>query len=238
MSRIVGITCGTLVAREDRVAKQALNRAYVRAVEQAGGIPIALPVTGDEELLHRCLEIVGGLLLTGGVDVAPAHYGRPPHPAEEVDPDRDAAELPLIREAVRRDMPIFAICRGIQALNVALGGSLYQDLPSEWPSEICHQQTQQGIARSAFSHAVTIEADSRLRSIAGADTIRTNSMHHQALRDVAAMLRVTAHAPDGVIEAAEAPDARYVVAVQFHPEETAPHDEVSRRLFEDFVAAL
>jgi len=217
---------------------RSLRRSVCRAIQQAGGLPLLLPVTGDEEALRSCLDAIDGLLLTGGVDIAPARYGRPPHPTEEVDLDRDAAELPLIEEAIRRDMPILGICRGVQALNVALGGTLYQDLPTELPSRIRHQQTKAGIARDAFSHSVTIEPRSRLRAIAGADSIQTNSMHHQALRDVAEALRVTARAEDGVIEAAEAPDARFVVAVQFHPEETAAHDEVSRRLFEDFVASL
>ena len=188
-------------------------------------------------MLIRC--VLDGLLLSGGVDVAPERYGQEPHPKlGQVDYDRDALEMPLIAQALQQDMPIFAICRGIQSLNVAMGGTLYQDLPSEYPSELVHQQSLRKIPRNQFSHAIQIEPDSRLGSIAGADEMRTNSFHHQALRDVAKGLVVTAHAPDGVIEAAESPTHRYVVAVQFHPEETAPNDEKSRRLFEAFVAAL
>jgi putative glutamine amidotransferase len=216
-----------------------LGRAYVRAIEQAGGIPIILPVTREPETLNRYLGLIDGLLLSGGVDIDPRHYGQEPHPRlEEVDADRDATELPLTREALAQDMPLFAICRGIQTLNVALGGTLYQDIPSQYPTTLRHQQRHDNIPRSQPVHPVRILPETRLRAIVGADTIQTNSLHHQALRDVAEGLVVTARAEDGIIEAVELPGRRYVVAVQFHPEETAPHDEKARRLFEAFVEAL
>ena len=236
--KVVGITCSTQTTEEGG-ARQTLNRAYVWAVERAGGIPIVLPVTTEKDVIARYLSVIDGLLLSGGVDVAPAYYGQEPHPRlGSVDADRDTTELPLIREAVAQDVPIFAICRGIQALNVALGGTLYQDLPSEYPSDIAHRQEQNQIPRDQPSHSIRIDPESRLRAVAGAQEMRTNSFHHQALRNVADGLRVTAQAPDGVIEAVESPTHRYVVGVQFHPEETAPKDEKSRRLFESFVAAL
>jgi putative glutamine amidotransferase len=143
-----------------------------------------------------------------------------------------------LKRALVQNMPIFGICRGIQTLNVALGGTLYQDIPDQAPSSIHHQQSDVKIPRKDFSHSIRIEDGSRLRSIVGKGEIQTNSFHHQALKSVAPGLVVTAHAPDGIIEAVEAPDHRYLVAVQFHPEETAPHDEYSRRLFESFVQAL
>jgi putative glutamine amidotransferase len=135
-------------------------------------------------------------------------------------------------------MPVVAICRGIQSLNIALGGTLYQDIPSQTPSAIHHQQSDVGIPRNTTSHSVRIEPDSRLRYIVGVDEMQTNSFHHQSLKQVADGLVVTAVAPDGIIEAAESPAHRYVVAVQFHPEETAPNDLHSRQLFEAFIAAL
>ena len=237
--KVVGITCSTSAANSEGGARQVLNRAYVRAVEMAGGVPVILPVTTEQDVIARYLGVMDGLLLSGGVDLAPGLYGQTPHPKlGAVDADRDTTEMPLIRLAVEQDVPLFAICRGIQSLNVALGGTLYQDLPSERPSKIVHQQRELNMARGEFSHTIRTEPGSLLRSIVGAEEMPTNSFHHQALRDVADGLLVTACAPDGVIEAAERPASRYLLAVQFHPEETAPHDERSRRLFESFVAAL
>ena len=237
--KLIGITCSTQEAKENTTARQFLNRAYAWAVEQAGGVPVLLPATTVSGAAERYLDALDGLLLSGGVDLAPECYGETPHPAlGEVDSDRDALEIPLIRAALAQDMPIFAICRGIQALNVALGGTLYQDLPAQHPTEIEHQQSRNRIPRTDFSHPIRIAAASRLREIVGAEEMQTNSFHHQALREVAPGLTVTAWAPDGVIEAVEGKAQRYLVAVQFHPEETAPNDEKSRRLFEAFVAAL
>ena len=240
MSRkVVGILGSTSPAKKDSVPTQYLNRAYVWAVESAGGIPIMLPVTRDPESVGRYLGLLDGLLISGGVDVDPACFGEEPHPQlGTVDDDRDTTELPLIRAALAQDLPVFAICRGIQSLNVALGGSLYQDIPSQAPSEIHHQQSDLGIPRNQTSHAIHIVPDSRLHRIVGQSEMQTNSFHHQALKKVAEGLIVTAYAPDDIIEAAESPTHRYVVAVQFHPEETAPKDLPSRQLFEAFIAAL
>src|SRR5579859_7057478 len=224
MAKVVGITCGTRSATEKTVPQQSVNRAYVWAVERAGGVPILLPVTRERDVIARYLGVVDGLLLSGGADLAPASFGARPHPKlGEVDADRDATELPLIADALSQDVPIFAICRGIQALNVALGGTLYQDLPSERPSEIAHQQKELGLARDRFSHSIRIEPGSRLNAIVGVSEMPCNSFHHQALRELGRGLVVTATAPDGVIEAVEDPMHRYLLAVQFHPEETAPH---------------
>jgi putative glutamine amidotransferase len=237
--KIVGITCSTLPANADAGPKQSLNRAYVWAVERAGGVPIILPVTREPDVIARYLSVLDGLMLSGGVDVDPGCYGQTPHPhLGDIDLDRDATELPLIRAAFDQDMPIFAICRGIQALNVALGGTLYQDLPSERPSDIGHEQNSRKIPRAQATHSIAIEPYTRLAEIAGAGEMQVNSFHHQALRDVAAPLVVTALAPDGVIEAVESRTHRYVVGVQFHPEETSVQDGKSQRLFDCFVQAL
>ena len=237
--KIVGITCSTSAATEKSGPQQRLNRAYAWAIEQAGGVPLILPVLKDAEGVDRYLGVVDGLLFSGGVDVAPSYYHQEPHPQlGEVDAGRDATEIPLLQKAVAQDMPIFGICRGIQSLNVALGGTLYQDLPSQFPSEIAHQQGDNAIPRNCPSHSIRIAPESRLRAIIGAEEMPVNSFHHQALWDVAPGLVVTATAPDGVIEAVEGPSKRYLLAVQFHPEEMAPVDENARKLFEAFVAAL
>ena len=239
MTKLVGISGNTAPKTTTSEARQTLNRAYIRAVEAAGGVPLILPVTTHPETIARCLDALDGLLLSGGVDVAPSCYGENPHPElGETDADRDAAEIALIRAALERDKPILAICRGLQILNVALGGSLWQDLPTETPSEIFHAQTERHIARPETVHSIRIEAGSRLSQIIGAETMQVNSLHHQALKDVADGLKVTARAADGVIEAAEMPDKRFVVAIQCHPEELAAWQPESQRLFAAFVAAL
>jgi len=169
----------------------------------------------------RYLSVLDGLLLSGGVDVAPAHYGEEPHPElGNVDTDRDVTELALLQEALAQDMPLFAICRGIQMLNVALG---------EPSTRICRSvsrgaRTSAGEAepaRSAMCHSIQVAPETRLSEIVGAGEMQTNSFHHQALNRVGEVLRVTARAADGVIEAVERPASRYLIGVQFHPEETA-----------------
>ena len=239
MSKIVGVTGNTAPKTEKSEARQTLNRAYIKAVENAGGVPFLLPITENPATIARCLDAVDGILLSGGVDVEPSCYGETPHPAlGETDADRDAAEIALIRLALKRDKPVFAICRGLQILNVALGGTLYQDLPTEKPSEIRHAQTEQNIPRPEAVHSIRIDPDSRLARVVGASTMQVNSLHHQALKDVADGLKVTAWAADNVIEAAEMPDKRFVVALQCHPEELASWQPESQRLFAAFVAAM
>ena len=216
-------------------AQQALNRAYVHAIEAAGGVPIILPVTRDADIIARYLGVVDGLLLSGGVDIGPEWYDAPPHPKlGPTDADRDATEIPLACAAVAQDVPIFGICRGLQVLNVALGGSLYQDLPAEHPSLIAHQQTDRNIPRSQTVHNIALAPEGRLAGILGPDPMPVNSLHHQAIHRLAPGMEITARAADGVIEAVEMPGKYYVVAVQFHPEETAPHEERSRRMFPRF----
>ena len=237
--KIVGITCSTLPGTADSGPRQALNRAYVYAVEQAGGIPVILPVTADADVARRYLGMLDGLLLSGGVDVAPNRYGEEPHPAlGTVDADRDLTEEALLCEALAQDMPVFAICRGIQMLNVALGGTLYQDLPAQRPTTLQHQQSSLQLPRDAMCHSIEVERETKLSEIVGAGQMQTNSFHHQALNRIADGLIVTARTPDGIIEAVERPASRYLVGVQFHPEETAPNDDKSRRLFKAFIDAM
>jgi putative glutamine amidotransferase len=237
--KLVGITCSTTAGTATEVPRQFINRAYVRAIEQAGGVPILIPNLADNSMVERYLSVLDGLMLSGGVDVAPDYYGEAPHPElGEIDPLRDGTEMALAKRALESDMPVFAICRGFQLLNVLLGGTLYQDIPAQKPSDIYHRQSDINLARPEFCHSISIQKGSRLAEIVGSCEMMTNSFHHQALKDVAPGLTVTAHAPDGVIEAFESADYRYLVAVQFHPEETAVHDDKSHRLFTAFVNAL
>ena len=232
---LIGITSssarpGTGEAHHDR-----LNHAYSRSVWAAGGVPVVVANIEGEDHARELLTRLDGLLLSGGDDVDPSAYGEEPL-NDTVSPDalRDASEFPLIRAAVHGRMPILAICRGIQSLNVALGGTLYQDLPAQRPSRIAHRQSA---ARHVATHDLTVERDSLLARVAGTDPFPVNSFHHQAVRDIAEGYRVVARAEDGIVEAIEDPEQRFALAVQFHPEEMFEVSARSRQLFEAFVAA-
>ena len=215
-----------LVEGRERVT---LNTAYVRALEGAGLVPLAVPTMLAADRAGAALAAVRGLVLTGGEDVAPARYGAAPHPRlGDVDPVRDAAELALIAAARARGLPILAICRGIQILNVALGGTLYQDLDSERPGPAPHND-------ETGRHPVHVEAGSLLERALGARSASVNSRHHQAIRDLAPGLKAVAWADDGIIEGAEPSDAKepWMVAVQWHPE-----DLTERALFDGFARAV
>lgn len=207
----------------------AVNTAYVNAVARAGLVPLLVPPTIDPATAGSVLDRVDGLLLTGGEDVEPSRYGASPHPKlGEVDAGRDAVELALIKAARDRRLPVLAICRGIQILNVALGGTLYQDLGTERPGPLNHSADDR-------RHGLCVAADSLLSRTLGCENATVNSRHHQAIRDLAPALRATAWAEDGVIEGAEPddPSAPWTLAVQWHPE-----DETEDALFRGFAAAI
>ena len=207
-------------------------RDYEAAVRRAGATPKPLSL-GDP--IVSALEGVDGLLLTGGDDVDPALYGEAPHPTYDVsEPGRDAFEIDLIRRALAADLPVLAICRGLQVLNVALGGTLIQDIPSE-PERLL-QHAAEG-PPTMLAHTVAFTPGSCLAALAGPDDTRAvNSRHHQSIRALGRGLVVTGVAPDGVIEAAEVPAARFCVGVQWHPENFHTTGEFDR-LFAGFVEA-
>lgn len=191
---------------------------YVESVRQAGGDPWALePGAGTaDETVRTC----AGLLLTGGVDVDPARYGEARHPTvTEVDAARDEYEIALVRAALAADLPVLAICRGLQVLNVAVGGSLIQDVPAQVGTAVTHQL---GDPKDAIAHDVSVLAGSRLAELMGRSVVNgrlpVNSRHHQAVGRLAVGFVMTALAPDGVIEAVELPRARFCLGVQWHPE--------------------
>lgn len=194
-----------------------LNEAYVDAVRAAGMVPLVVPPLAPDEL-EPVMEAVDGVILTGGEDVDPVEFQAAAHPKTQVPHKaRDVCEIALTRMARERGIPTLAICRGIQVVNVAFGGTLIQDIPSEHPSDIDHDQSKE---RTHRVHDVAIEAGSRLAEAMGATHAAVNSSHHQALATVADVLRVTARAPDGIIEGAESTDPDWwLLAVQWHPEE-------------------
>lgn len=212
---------------------------YRQAVLHVGGdVRIVDPPTSPDE----ALDGADGLLVTGGPDVDPARYGEPPHPTvQDVDRDRDAFELPLVAEARRRGLPLLAICRGIQVLNVACGGTLIQDIPSAVPGAVAHRLAVPPNQPFSLAHEVWIEKNSLLgrllaERLADSDTCDVNSRHHQAVKDVAPGFRVAATAPDGVIEAIEDPASAFCLGVQWHPENFWRTGEF-RALFEGLVQA-
>ncbi len=219
------------------IPRVRVNEAYTNALTEAGLIPMVLPPI-DPALAVASLRDVAGLVLTGGEDIDPGLFGEARHPATDGShAARDAYEFALARAAHEMRIPTLAICRGAQVLNVALGGSLVQDIPSQQPSDIEHSPRDK---RAERVHAVDIEPGSRLARIVGAEHIRTNSSHHQSVRRTAEALRVTAHSEDGIVEALEPRDpAWWAVAVQWHPEElTATEESWDRRLFASFGAAV
>ena len=233
---LIAVTATTVILRGRRRAR--VNTAYLAAIEQAGMLPLVTAPLGDRALADELLGRVDGLLLTGGEDVDPRHYGAAPHPATE-DPhvERDAWELALVAAARRRGMPVLAICRGMQLLNVALGGTLIQDLPSQRPGEIAHAQATE---REERVHGATIDPTSRFGAAIGAASIRINSSHHQAVDRLAPGLRVVATSEDGIIEAVEGMAGDWwVLGAQWHPEELVDTPEPwDRDLFAAFASEV
>ena len=211
---------------------------YRQSILHVGGEPRVLDLSMP---VGEALAGIDGLLLTGGADVAPALYGEAAHPTvEAAEPGRDEFEIALITAARERELPIFAICRGVQVLNVAYGGTLVQDIPSELPGALGHSLPCPPNQAYTFAHEIWIEKDSLLSTLMRErltdDTCEVNSRHHQAVKDVARGFTVSATAPDGVIEAIEDPAALFCLGVQWHPENFFRTGEF-RPLFEGFLEA-
>ena len=223
---------------EGDTSRVRLTAAYVTALERAGLIPLIVPPLSNAEAAASVLDSVAGLVLTGGEDVDPARYGEKRHEkVRSVNPARDATEAALIEEARARGTPVLAICRGIQILNVALGGTLVQDIPSQCETTIDHDDEG---ARNSRTHEVEIEPDSLIAKAVGAEHVTVNSFHHQSVKRVADGMRVTARSPDGVIEGIESTDEDWwVMGVQWHPEEmTESAEPWDRGLFKAFAKQI
>lgn len=214
-----------------------LRRYYAEAVEAAGGTPVHIPLLANREYLTALCDRLDGLVLSGSnSDLDPAFYGEEPHPKlGTVIPERDEVDLALLEIAERRAMPVLAICFGMQSLNVARGGSLVQDIETQVVNPIKHDQGQ---VYDRPSHQIEIESSSLLAQLAGDRTVRVNSSHHQAVKNVGRNLRVIARATDGVIEAMVDTRAdRFVLGVQWHPEIGWRRDQFSQAIFSRFVEA-
>ena len=234
----IGLTTMAVVPAEpNRPPRLAQSSTYIQAVIRAGGLPLLIPHLEDTDLLHAVYERLDGLLLPGGEDIDPSHYGEAIHErCGSISRERDTTELTLARWAALEGKPLLGICRGIQVLNVALGGSLYQDIGSQCPAAARHDWYP-GFSRSLLPHKATLVDGTHLARILDASALGVNSLHHQSIKDVAPGLVVTAVAPDGIVEAVEVPGHRFALGVQWHPEELAETDAGSQRLFEAFVRA-
>ena len=236
MSRdpLVGVTTSITVGQTPERAY--VNSAYLHAVQQAGGVPVLLPPQLSKASLERLVRGLDALLLTGGGDVDPATFGEAPHPTlYEVAPARDALETQVTLIALEKKTPLLAICRGIQVLNVALGGSLHQDVATEPGTQIQHSQKE---AREQTTHKVTVRPRSRLGRVLGAEDLEVNSFHHQVIKSLGRGLVPVAWAPDKLVEGVELDDdSQFVLGVQWHPEHLVGNSEPARRLFSALVTA-
>jgi putative glutamine amidotransferase len=240
---IIGITA-TLKEDVDSVAERPLGRFvrtdldYVEGVAGAGGAPVVLPPAGDESAAEALIHSLDGLLLSGGSDLDPSYYGEEPVPELGVTlPERDAFEMALVGLALRRGMPVFGICRGMQVLNVALGGTLYQDLPSQWDRDLLKHR--QATPKWQPTHEVRVSEGSYIAEVMGLGSAKVNSYHHQGIRDLAEGLVVTGRSSDGVIEAVESEDLteQWLLGVQWHAEAMRGAGPQQESLFEAHVSA-
>ena len=234
MQPIIGITTYQ-TENEHGFPYVMVSLAYVQAITQAGGVPVLIPSMLAEGGWDTLYERLDGILLSGGGDIGLDHFkGEDHRRIDGVDPLRDSVELSLFHAAVEDGKPFLGICRGIQLVNVGLGGTLYTHIPDQHPNAIDH--TYPSNMRTVIAHEVRVEEGTRLANILGEPILKVNSLHHQGLKNVASELRITAYAPDGLVEAAELPEHPFGLAVQWHPEWLI--DQLpTRKLFEAFVEA-
>lgn len=213
-----------------------LRARYIRAVEELGGIPLILPLVAEPAARRRLLDGVDGLLITGsGPDLPPRFYGERQRYTFPLVSDRRADfEMELVHQARKRDLPLLGICGGMQTVNVACGGSLFQDIPAQVPSALDHRQKTKAVH---VSHAVTVVPKSLLKKIVAQGKLMVNSSHHQSVKTVAPSLIASAIASDGIIEAIESPAHRFLLAIQWHPEFLFERHAPHRRLFEALLRA-
>lgn len=205
---------------------------YMKGIEKAGGIPVMLPLTSDREILERVVSEFDGFLLTGGHDIDPHFYGEENILCGEISKERDDMERYLIENILKLDKPVLGICRGLQILNAVLGGTLYQDLPKQYPSDVSHHQSP---PYDRPVHALSVRQSTPLHRLLGTEMLQVNSYHHQGIRSLAPGLEAMAFAPDGLIESVRLPDAGFVWAVQWHPEFSYLKDRYSLAIFEEFI---
>jgi gamma-glutamyl-gamma-aminobutyrate hydrolase len=242
-AKLIGISCCQKSFGVFAMKNHAASDTYVRAVDQVvGAVPVLIPANGLHADVETLLDRLDGIILTGSrSNVAAAFYGGPPQPPDDApeDPERDQVTLPLVRGAIGRGLPVLAICRGLQELNVALGGTLHQRL-QDIPTRIDHSTPMQpfGAVRTGKAHHITVRSGGRLEQIIGRRSLAVNSLHNQGINRLAPGLLVEARAIDGTIEAITGTGRGYLLGVQWHPEYDFDHDEASLRIFQSFAHAL
>ena len=237
---LIGITVSTVESQSSpAMPLHALSPLYVEGIFAVGGVPLLIPNGLNEDALRTVFEGVDGLLLSGGGDVDPSFYGETSGShVYGVNRARDELEIKLVRWALAEQKPIFAICRGVQVMNVALGGTLYQDVLSDVPGSIQHDYFQsKGYERDYPAHKVQLVSDSGLAQLLDGEQFTVNSLHHQGLKAIAPDLRPVGHADDGLVEAVEVGGHVCAFGVQWHPEALAPKDPIMQRLFARLVDA-
>lgn len=228
---VIGITPGFDYENN----RMFINRGYCEPISLSGGMPVLLPITGDEELLSEMIESFDGFLLSGGPDVDAMHWGECNFKFNgEISPYRDGMELFIARQAIAKDKPVLGICRGMQVMNIAMGGTIYQDIYSQNKDKE-HIKHSQDAPKWYPTHKVTAQMGSKVYNAHEKDIISVNSFHHQAVRDVAPGFMVTAFSGDGIIEAIEHTVCRFAVGVQWHPELMWEKDPSFLKLFKVFV---
>jgi len=236
---VIGISGSITILENGRFPgyrRTYVNEDYVKSVILAGGVPLLLPLTTDPEIIKGYLDLIDGLVLSGGHDVSPLAYGEQPlQKLGHTLPERDVFDRLLIEAALEKELPLLGICRGMQMLNVALGGTLYQDLDYVPDCQLKHDQYHDP---SLATHEVSVETSSKLFGIMGDKRVKTNSFHHLAVKDLGNGLVITARADDGVVEAIEHNDYPFVLGVQWHPEMMASTDVKMKSLFEALMEAV
>lgn len=241
---VVGIPTQTLQSlggvSADIPPSWVMSQRYIQTLTNAGAIPWLIPLV-DEGTLRGIYDQLDGVFLPGGADIDPATYGSDPHPlCDKTDRERDRVEVSLAKWALEEQKPVLGVCRGMQLINVAAGGSLYQDIADELPGALKHDYFPfrgGSFARDHLAHEVTVAQGTRLAGLMGAGDLKVNSMHHQGVRQLGRGLVSTAVAPDGLIEAIEGNGDGYLLAVQWHPEALTENDPRTRSLFADFISA-
>jgi putative glutamine amidotransferase len=239
---IIGVPTQTLEEIPDQLPRcWVMSQQYVRVLVSAGAVPWIIPLIQDDAATLRGIyDRLDGVFLPGGVDLDPSAYDEAPNNlVGRTDPARDEIELSLTRWALEDGKPLLAVCRGIQVVNVAAGGTVHQDLASQLPGAIKHDYfPRRGqYNRDLLAHDVEVTDGSRLASLLGASTVQVNSMHHQGIKQLAPGLLSTAHAPDGLIEGLESPNGHFLLGVQWHPEALVERDPRMHRLFTAFIQA-
>jgi putative glutamine amidotransferase len=233
---LIGITSG-VIENSTGVMVHQLGEAYTRAILRAGGIPLVIPLGLDKPGLRALVQQLDGLVLSGGGDIDPGRFNGDPHPKiYGISPERDQLETSLVNIALELDKPLLAICRGIQVLNVALGGKLHTHIQDQMTHSLKHDWFPK-FPRDKLAHTVSLKCESLLDQIYGTDEIQVNSLHHQGISKIGERLVATAFAPDGLVEGLEVLEASFAIGVQWHPE-CLPEDAGSQKLFNALIPGV